>query len=478
MSASALIAEAKAAWKKLKNEGAEKSKVKAARRAYKALKKEKKRGKKRSRGDDKEKPSISVSSPAKKSKAGGEGEKVFTTFEETPFSKKIISKFVKAGFKAPSPIQSRAWPLALSGNDLIAVAKTGSGKTLGFLLPMHHMIGEQDEGVVALVVAPTRELAIQIDAECKKYSLVQSLCVYGGVPISSQIAALKKEKPALIIATPGRLCDLVERSALSLRCVKFVVLDEADRMLDMGFEPAIRKIFSFVPSSDKRQTLLFSATWPKAVRKLAAQFLRDGESTCEIFVGDVNAELEANKSVSQLFIQATDDEKDEKLYHFMTGCPEGSRMIVFANTKRRVDYLQKRFWSAGFGTCSVHGDKTQAERDVALKDFTANKFPIMFATDVASRGLDIKNVTHVVNFDMARDVESYVHRIGRTGRAGATGASITFFNKDYDKECAPALAKIARKANQDVPDWLARYERTKQTKQWKLAKVDKLLSED
>ena len=194
-----------------------------------------------------------------------------------------------------------------------------------FSFPIHHNM-VASAAVTALVVAPTRELAMQIDAECKKYSLANSLCVYGGVPIHSQIAAIKKRAPTLIVATPGRLCDLVKRNVLELTSVKFAVLDEADRMLDMGFGPAIREIFSYLPASSQRQTLPVFGNMAKIeVRRLAATFLRDGEDTCEVFVGDKNAELEANSAVSQLFIKAQDDEKDEKLYNFINTCP-GARV--------------------------------------------------------------------------------------------------------------------------------------------------------
>lgn len=245
-------------------------------------------------------------------------------------------------------------------------------------------------------------------------------------------------------------------------------------MLDMGFEPQISQIFAKLPpaaavgAQSSRQTLCFTATWPKAVRKLAASYLR-ADATITLFIGGgADAELEANRAVSQLFVHATDDEKDRKLFDFLCALPDGSRVVVFANTKRRVESLSKRFWDEGFGTCAIHGDKKQNERDAALASFVANRSPLMFATDVAARGLDIKGVTHVVNFDMAKDVESYVHRIGRTGRAGELGASVTFWNPDYDKECAPALVKIARDAGQPVPDWLAKFERARAGKQWKV----------
>jgi superfamily II DNA/RNA helicase len=273
----------------------------------------------------------------------------------------------------------------------------------------------------------------------------------------------------MVIATPGRLVDMLGRQALSLHACGAVVLDEADRMLDMGFEEPIATIFAGLPK--RIQTLLFTATWPKAVRKMAAKFLR-ATHTRKVFMGaGEDAELEANRAVSQLFIKATDDEKDAKLYKLLCDLPEKNRVICFANTKRRVDYLARTFWDEGFGTCAIHGDRKQFERDQALRQFTTGERAIMFATDVAARGLDIKEVTHVINFDMARDVEAYVHRIGRTGRAGETGSSITFWNPDYDKECSPALVKIARDAGQPVPEWLGKFENAKAGKTWKVEKA-------
>ena len=242
-------------------------------------------------------------------------------------------------------------------------------------------------------------------------------------------------------------------------------------MLDMGFQPQMKAILAQLPASDDRQTLLFSATWPKSVQKLAKDFLRP-EQTVHIAIGNNLNELEANKSISQEFYKLSDSDKDEKLWKIFQGLPENSRMVIFANTKRRVDYLQRLFWAEGLGTCGIHGDKKQPERDTALRKFASGEYPYMFATDVAARGLDIKGITHVLNFDMARDVESYVHRIGRTGRAGSTGISITFWNPDYDKECAPALCKLALQAGCEVPEFLKAFSKVKASKAWKPEKAN------
>ena len=395
----------------------------------------------------------------------------FASFAETPFDEAIVARLSSA-FPSPSPIQAAAWPAACAGKDVVAVAKTGSGKTLAFLLPMFHGM-KRHGGVEGLVVAPTRELAIQIQAEAEKFGAAhgfQSVVVYGGASAYEQKNALRTKKPCLVIGTPGRLTDLMsQEGVLSLAELSVIVLDEADRMLDMGFEPQIKQIFGATPT--KRQTLLFSATWPKSVRKLAAGYLNQDKSCVEeIFIGEgaSDGELAANKAITQRFIEARDHEKDEHLYNLICEFPDESRVVVFANTKRRVENLAKTFAAEGFGTVSVHGDKSQADREASLRKFVENKAPLMMATDVAARGLDIKGVTHVINYDMARDVESYVHRIGRTGRAGELGAAVTFWNVDYDKPCTPALCKIARDAGQAVPDWLAKYEKIKESKQWRV----------
>jgi len=414
----------------------------------------------------------------------------WNSFEDAPFDPAIQTALKEsAGFTKPSPIQSRAWPVVLAGKDLIAVAKTGSGKTLGFLLPLFHRISTKNfpdgvtttssssSSVLCLVLSPTRELAIQIQGECVKFGStigIRSECVYGGTNAGVQIQQLKQNMPQVVIATPGRLCDLLERKSLSLTKCHFVVLDEADRMLDMGFEPQLKQIMGVLPDKSLRQTLFFTATWPKAVRKVASKFLRDNETT-EIFLGEGTAsgELVANKAVTQTFIEAQDDEKDKKLYDLLVALDEKSSVVIFANTKRRVDFVSSYLWREGFSSCAVHGDKQQRERDAAMQKFAKKEYNILVATDVAARGLDIKGVTHVINFDMARDVDSYVHRIGRTGRAGEVGDSITFWNPDYDKACSPALVKIARNAGQKVPAFLEKYEKGKASKQWKVADAEK-----
>mmetsp|Transcript_23284 Transcript_23284/g.55003 ORF Transcript_23284/g.55003 Transcript_23284/m.55003 type:complete len:473 (-) Transcript_23284:52-1470(-) len=394
------------------------------------------------------------------------------SFETAPFSRRIKDALATAGFAAPSPIQAQSWPIAVQGSDLVAVAKTGSGKTLAFLLPAFKIIARWSKEATSsdppvLCLAPTRELATQIDAECKRFSpaKVRSMAVFGGTPKGPQGKALKNAVPQVLVATPGRLQDFMGSGEVSLGQVQLLVLDEADRMLDMGFEPEIAKILAEAPP--ERQTLLFTATWPKAVRRIAEKYLKP--DYVHLNVGDTE-DLAANKAVSQEFFKLGDDEKDDKLWQILSGLSDDAKVICFANTKRRIDSFQKTFWGKGFDSVALHGDKPQKDRDRDLEKFTKGECWLMFATDVCARGLDIKGVTHVVNLDMARDVESYVHRIGRTGRAGKSGVSITFWNEGYDMECAPALVKIAKEAGQHVPEWLekaAAKQKQAKTKAWR-----------
>ena len=468
---------------------------------YKARKKAKK-DKKKAKKDKKEKPekqeiktdAIASDSADENENNTKSNEPCWNSFSDAPFAKPIQQALLDAGFTEPSPIQARAWPVAIAGKDLIAVAKTGSGKTLGFLLPVFHRISNKDMpgtstqeassgggGMLApmcLVLSPTRELAIQIHGECVKFAScinIRAECVYGGTNVQTQSKQLKAADPQVLIATPGRLCDLLERKVLSLSNCPFVILDEADRMLDMGFENQLTTVMKVLPAD--RQTLFFTATWPKAVRRVADKFLRK-EETIEVFIGGAgDGELAANKAVTQTFLESQDDQKDKKLYDLLLTLDDNASVVIFANTKRRVDYVAKAFWQEGFSTVAVHGDKPQQERDASLKKFINKESNIMVATDVAARGLDIKGVTHVINFDMARDVESYVHRIGRTGRAGEVGASITFWNPDYDKECSPALVVIAKNAGQEIPPFLRKYEKVKASKQWRVANAEKATAE-
>ncbi|KAM0936950.1 putative RNA helicase [Dioscorea sansibarensis] len=357
-----------------------------------------------------------------------------------------------AGFSAPTPIQAQSWPIALSGRDIVAIAKTGSGKTLGYLLPgfihIKHHRNNPRMGPTVLVLSPTRELATQIQEEAMKFgrsSRISSACLYGGAPKGPQLRDIDRGVD-VVVATPGRLNDILEMKRVSLRQVSYLVLDEADRMLDMGFEPQIRKIVKEIPA--RRQTLMFTATWPKEVRKIAADLL---VNPVQVNIGNIDA-LVANKAITQYIEVITPMEKQRRLEQILRSQEPGSKVIIFCSTKRMCDQLARTL-TRQFGAAAIHGDKSQSERDWVLNSFRTGKSPILVATDVAARGLDIKDIRVVINYDFPTGVEDYVHRIGRTGRAGATGVSHTFFC-EQDAKHASDLVKVLEGASQRVPSEL------------------------
>ncbi|CAI5533545.1 unnamed protein product [Closterium sp. Naga37s-1] len=376
------------------------------------------------------------------------------TFEEASFPDYVLVEVQRAGFTEPTPIQAQGWPMALKGRDLIGLAETGSGKTLAYLLPAIVHVNAQPylapgDGPIVLVIAPTRELAVQIQEECTKFgasSKIKSTCVYGGAPKGPQIRDLN-QGVEIVIATPGRLIDMLESRVTNLRRVTYLVLDEADRMLDMGFEPQIRKIVSQIRPD--RQTLYWSATWPREVETLARQFLVDAY---KVVIG--STELKANHSITQVVEIMTDHEKYPRLLKLLEQVMDGSRILVFMDTKRVCDQVTRQLRMDGWPALSIHGDKSQAERDWVLSEFKTGKKPIMIATDVVARGLDVKDIKCVINYDFPSTCEDYVHRIGRTGRAGATGFSFSFFTA-ANARLAKDLIKILTEANQVVPPALA-----------------------
>ncbi|EEC70022.1 hypothetical protein OsI_00586 [Oryza sativa Indica Group] len=358
----------------------------------------------------------------------------------------------QAGFSAPTPIQAQSWPIALRNRDIVAVAKTGSGKTLGYLIPgfilLKRLQHNSRDGPTVLVLSPTRELATQIQDEAKKFgrsSRISSVCLYGGAPKGPQLRDLERGAD-IVVATPGRLNDILEMRRVSLHQVSYLVLDEADRMLDMGFEPQIRKIVKQV--QPKRQTLMFTATWPKEVRKIASDLL---SNPVQVNIGNTD-QLVANKSITQYVDVITPPEKSRRLDQILRSQEPGSKIIIFCSTKRMCDQLARNL-ARQYGASAIHGDKSQAERDSVLSEFRSGRCPILVATDVAARGLDIKDIRVVVNYDFPTGVEDYVHRIGRTGRAGATGVAYTFFC-DQDSKYASDLVKILEGANQSVSQQL------------------------
>ncbi|CAL4951893.1 unnamed protein product [Urochloa decumbens] len=384
---------------------------------------------------------------------GDEAPAPFMTFQATCFPSEILREVLQAGFSAPTPIQAQSWPIALKGRDIVAVAKTGSGKTLGYLLPgfilLKRLQHNSREGPTVLVLSPTRELATQIQDEAIKFgksSRISSTCLYGGAPKGPQLRELDRGAD-IVVATPGRLNDILEMNRVSLRQVSYLVLDEADRMLDMGFEPQIRKIVKQIPP--RRQTLMYTATWPKEVRKIASDLL---VNPIQVNIGNTD-QLVANKSITQhVEVISHLSEKSRRLDQILRSQDRGSKVIIFCSTKRMCDQLARNL-SRDYGASAIHGDKSQAERDSVLSDFRSGRCPILVATDVAARGLDIKDIRVVVNYDFPTGVEDYVHRIGRTGRAGATGDAFTFFG-DQDSKYASDLVKILEGANQSVPPQL------------------------
>ncbi|KAL7098418.1 hypothetical protein ACP275_09G016900 [Erythranthe tilingii] len=375
-------------------------------------------------------------------------------FQEANFPDYCLEVIARLGFVEPTPIQSQGWPMALRGRDLIGIAETGSGKTLSYLLPAFvHVSAQprltQGEGPIVLVLAPTRELAVQIQQEAAKfgsYANIRSTCIYGGAPKGPQIRDLKRGVE-IVIATPGRLIDMLESQHTNLKRVTYLVLDEADRMLDMGFEPQIRKIISQIRPD--RQTLYWSATWPKEVETLARQFLRN---PYKVIIG--SSDLKANQSIHQVVEIMTDMEKYNRLIRLLKDFMDGSKILIFVETKKGCDQVTRQLRMDGWPALSIHGDKSQDERDWVLADFKSGRSPIMIATDVAARGLDVKDIKCVVNYDFPSSLEDYVHRIGRTGRAGATGTAFTFFTHANVKS-AGHLIKILQQARQAVPPQLA-----------------------
>ncbi|KAF9048493.1 P-loop containing nucleoside triphosphate hydrolase protein [Panaeolus papilionaceus] len=377
-----------------------------------------------------------------------------TSFEEVGFPEYLMTSIRAQGFDAPTPIQCQAWPMALSGRDVVAIAQTGSGKTISFALPAMLHINAQPllspgDGPIALVLAPTRELAVQIQQECTKFgsnSRIRNTAIYGGAPKGPQIRDLQRGVE-IVIATPGRLIDMLETQKTNLKRVTYLVMDEADRMLDMGFEPQIRKIVGQIRPD--RQTLMFSATWPKDVQKLANDFLKD---MIQVNIGSM--ELTANHNIQQIVEVCSDFEKRNKLIkHLDQISAENAKVLIFVATKRVADEITKYLRQDGWPALAIHGDKEQRERDWVLGEFKAGRSPILIATDVASRGLDVKDVGYVINYDFPNNCEDYIHRIGRTGRAGMKGISFTYFTTDNAKS-ARELIGILREANAVVPPQL------------------------
>lgn len=365
-----------------------------------------------------------------------------TTFQELGLSETTLAAVAKMGFIAPTPVQEQAIPLALEGRDVVAAATTGTGKTAAFALPIIERIGraKRPGSPKALVVSPTRELAQQIDAafvELAKGSGHRMLTVVGGMPYKGQLAKLKKGVD-ILVATPGRLYDLMERGDVKLGEVEVLVLDEADRMLDMGFWPTMKKVVAATPKT--RQTLLFSATLDRKVMQNVSPILKD-----PAFV-EVSHKGETADTVDQFIIPIGQMKKPELLRAVLE--ERGSkRVIVFTGTKTRSEICMNQLKRAGYRVDSIHSDKTQSQRKRALDSFSKGTVDVLIATDVLARGIDVSNIDYVINYDLPDNPEDYVHRIGRTGRAGETGYAISFVSP----EAKPELLEIEKLLGTKIP---------------------------
>lgn len=349
-----------------------------------------------------------------------------------------LEKILKeCGITSPTPIQEKSIPEIAAGRDVIGKAQTGTGKTLAFLLPILEKVNPELKRVQSLIVSPTRELALQITTELSKllsaFSGMSAAAIYGGQDVERQMKKLG-ENPSIVVATPGRLLDHVRRGTIDLSSVSILVLDEADQMLHIGFLPEVEEIFEMV--SSKRQTLLFSATMPEQVQSIAKRFMKMPVTV------SVKSEKITVEQIRQLIIETTDRAKQASLFKVINE-EQPFMAIIFCRTKRRVSKLNEALKNAGYNSDELHGDLSQSKREQVMKRFREAAIHLLVATDVAARGLDVEGVTHVFNYDVPEDAESYIHRIGRTGRAGEEGIAITFIDPK-DREQLAAIEKGIR----------------------------------
>ncbi|KAJ1822543.1 RNA-dependent ATPase [Coemansia sp. RSA 2599] len=394
----------------------------------------------------------------------------YLEFSQTPFDSDILSSCSK--FSKPTPIQSACWPVATAPRDVVGIAETGSGKTYAFALPaIHHLkqkYGKRAQNCskpLVLIMSPTRELAMQIEEQCVeagKPLKIKSICLYGGAPKHAQCAKLAKEKPAIVVATPGRLIDLVENdNAVDLSEVSFLVLDEADRMLDQGFERDIRKIVGMLPDKADRQTVMFSATWPQSVRNLAGTLM---VNPVRVSIG--SDELAINERVQQIVEVMEPHQKDGKLLELLKECHRSrkNRVLVFALYKKEASRIEGMLLGKGYNCVAIHGDKNQSQRTNAIDSFRDGSIPLLIATDVAARGLDVPDVEYVINYTFPLTIDEYTHRCGRTARAGKKGVAYTFFT-ELDKAHSGSLINMLKAANMPVPNNLLKFGTTVKKKQ-------------
>jgi len=362
------------------------------------------------------------------------------TFESFGLSENIMKAIKEAGFREPSPVQEQAIPLVLEGHDIVAQAQTGTGKTAAFGLPAMSMIDTRSKRVEILVVTPTRELATQVSDELfslGRESGVNTVTVYGGSSYSRQIGLIDKGA-SVVVATPGRLIDLLKNNRLRNFAPKIIVLDEADEMLDMGFLEDIEQIFSFLP--EDRQTLLFSATMPEPIKRLAKKILKDPK-----YVSVTPKDHTTNEDIDQQYYVINEYERDSAIVRLLDAT-DPVKSIIFCRTKREVDRLSTHLMAVGYTAKGLHGDMEQNQRETTIKAFRSSQLEILVATDVAARGLNVTDISHVFNFHMPFDPESYVHRIGRTGRAGRKGTAITLVTpNEYH-----SMQRIGKKVGSDL----------------------------
>jgi ATP-dependent RNA helicase RhlE len=348
----------------------------------------------------------------------------FSDFQISNYTKERLTQ---ARFVTPTPVQAAAIPQGLAGKDVLATAQTGTGKTLAFLIPViERFLSQKARGIEALVLAPTRELAIQIAEQydaLRGRQLPPAALVVGGLPEARQLAAIRNGA-RLVVATPGRLEDLLGRNLINLREVLILVLDEADRMLDMGFLPSIRRIVSVLPK--ERQTLCFSATLEASVAKLVNNYMRN---PVRLAFGST---LKPSETVSVQAFEVSSSRKQEVLQHLLA--KEKGRCIVFTRTKRGAEKLARALHGEGFAAAMIHGDRSQSQRTAALAGFQNGRYQILVATDLAARGIHVQDVAHVINYDLPELAENFIHRVGRTGRAGKRGVASTLYRRDQFQE--------------------------------------------
>ena len=378
-----------------------------------------------------------------------------TEFPGCGLRNEVLANIAQIGFKRPSNVQKYSIPYILSGQDVLVTAPTGSGKTAAYMLPViSEVLGShRARDPLVVVLAPVRELAQQIQREVDKFvrgTGLKTVCVFGGTSIVDQLRQLRYGCD-ILIATPGRLIDIMSKGELRLNCTQVLILDEADKMLDMGFEPQIDEVINGfdMPPCEKRQTLLFSATFPRVVQDLARRFMRREVSRIAVGLQD------APPLIEQKFVYCPDGSKLSALLEVI-GTVEG-QTLIFAERKASVDRIEDYLYDEGCHVVAIHGDRDMTNRNAAMRGFSTGRAQIMVATDVAARGLDIPSVAHVINLDLPNDVDSYIHRIGRTGRAGKTGIATSFWNES-NQPFLMELLQHCRKNGQPIPNGLEEFE--------------------